>query len=148
MNILQLSTHLDIGGIGSYVVRTAGCLARKGHKVVVVSSGGSMAGELSGQGITHIKLNIRTKSELSPKLLFVLPRLLSIIRENNIQVIHAHTRVTQVLGCIASRLSGIPYVATCHGFFKLRASRRVFKCWGDKTIAISDVPKGFFKERP
>lgn len=139
MNILLICTHLNIGGIATYVVSTAKELKRRGYAVTVASSGGVMTGELTRNGIGHIMLNIRTKSELSPKLLFALPRLLSFMKNENVQLIHAHTRVTQVLAHIVSRITGIPYVATCHGFFKARLSRKLFKCWGDKTIAISDA---------
>lgn len=139
MNVLLLSTHLNIGGIGLYIVRLARHLKKRGHNIIVASSGGTMVSELAKEDILHITLNIKTKSELSPKLIFALPGLLSLVKDNQIQIIHAHTRVTQVLACAASRLAGIPYIATCHGFFKLRLGRRLFGCWGDKTIAISDA---------
>jgi len=32
-------------------------------------------------------------------------------------------------------------VATCHGFYKRRLGRRIFPCWGDATIAISEAVK-------
>lgn len=139
MNILLLSTHLNIGGIARYTVNLAKNLKRRGHKVVVSSSGGDMIEELVKEEISHIELDIKTKSELNPKLLYALPRLLSLVRSEDIQIIHAHTRVTQLLAYVISRLSHIPYVTTCHGFFKPRMGRRLLKCWGDKTIAISDA---------
>jgi len=141
VNILQLSTHLNIGGIGSYVTGISARLKKRGHNIVVVSSGGDMEKELVSRSIPHISLDIKTKSELSPKLFRNIPRLLSIVRSEKIDVIHAHTRITQVLACIVSRLAGIPYVVTCHGFFRKKLGRRIFKCWGDKTIAISDAVK-------
>src|SRR3990170_4572754 len=93
VNILLLSTHLNIGGIASYVVNVAKVLKKRGHRVIVSSSGGDMVRELNKAGIEHIKLNIKTKSELSPKLWFALPKLLALIRNYDIEVIHAHTRV-------------------------------------------------------
>ncbi|MFH1753364.1 MAG: lipopolysaccharide heptosyltransferase II, partial [Candidatus Omnitrophota bacterium] len=139
MNILLLTTHMNIGGISLYVVGLAKRLKRKGHRVIVSSSGGDLCGELDKEGIPHVRLNIKTKSELSPKLLLALPKLLSLVDKGNIEIVHAHTRVTQVLSAIVSCLRGIAYVTTCHGFFKMRLGRRIFKCWGDKAIAISDA---------
>ena len=141
MNILLFTTHLNIGGITLYTVNLAKCLKQKGHRVIVCSSGGDLSGELKREGISHVRLNIKTKSEINPKLLFALPRLISLIRDNRIEIIHAHTRVTQCLAALIARLCGIAYVATCHGFFKARLGRRIFKCWGDKAIAISDAVK-------
>jgi lipopolysaccharide heptosyltransferase II len=135
----MLSTHLNMGGITSYVVNLGRALRKRGHIVIVASSGGDMAGELTRSGITHMHLDIKTKSELSPKLVLALPRVLSFVKKNGVEVIHAHTRVTQVVACAVSRLAGIPYVTTCHGFFRPRLGRRLFKCWGDKAIAISDA---------
>ena len=141
MKVLLLSTHLNIGGIGCYIVNLARYLKRRGHEVFVSTSGGDMVDELLKEGIAHIKINLKTKSELSPKLLWALPRLLSLVRDKDIQIIHAHTRVAQVLAYLLSRMLRVPYVTTCHGFFKLRIGRKIFKCWGDKTIAISEAVK-------
>jgi lipopolysaccharide heptosyltransferase II len=139
VKILLLTTHLNIGGIAVYTVNLAGLLKKRGHRVIVSSSGGDMVDQLSKKGIIHVKFDIKTKSELSPKLLLALPKVLSLIRDNKVDLIHAHTRITQVLACAASHICGIPYVATCHGFFKSRLGRKIFKCWGDKTIAISEA---------
>jgi len=141
MNILLLTTHLNTGGIASYIINLARHLKKNGHKVIVSSSGGDMADGLIKEGISHVCINIRTKSELSPRLLISMPKIMSLCKEERIDVIHAHTRVTQVLACAVSRLLGIAYIATCHGFFRPHFSRRVFKCWGDKAIAISDAVK-------
>lgn len=139
MKILHISTHLNIGGIASYIANVSAELKKRGHKVIVASSGGDMVERLIEDSIAHVELNVKTKSELSPRLIPALARLMALIKIEGIEVIHAHTRVTQVLACAASRLAGIPYVATCHGFFKERLGRKIFKCWGDKTIAISDA---------
>jgi len=46
-----------------------------------------------------------------------------------------------VLGCLSRRFTGTRHVSTCHGFFKRRLSRRLFPCWGEKIIAISEQVK-------
>lgn len=141
MNILILTTHLNFGGIASYVLNLAGELKKNGHNVFVGSSGGDLENELLNLGIVHLGLNIRTKSELSPKILFSFFKLKKFIRENNIQLIHAQTRVTQVLAFLLKKSLGISYLTTCHGYFKARFGRRVFGCWGEKVIAISEAVK-------
>lgn len=53
-------------------------------------------------------------------------------------VLHAHTRVGQVVaGCLSRRLA-IPYVTTWHGFFRPNLGRTLWPCTGDLTIAISE----------
>ena len=137
MKILFLTTHFNTGGITSYVVTLARGLAKKNHTVYVASSGGNMTDELASSGIGHFPLNIRTKSEMSPKIYFALKPLAEFIKEKDIDVIHTQTRVTQVMGTLLKKMTGRAHIATCHGFFRTRLFRKIFPCWGSATIAIS-----------
>lgn len=137
MNILFLTTHANTGGITSYILTLGEALVKSGHKVWVASSGGDCVPRLEAVGIHHIKINARTKSEMHPKVWFNLPLLNALVRKEGIHIIHAQTRVTQVLGTCLSRLTGIPMITTCHGFFRPRWFRKIFSCWGEAVIAIS-----------
>jgi glycosyltransferase involved in cell wall biosynthesis len=137
MNILFLTTHLNTGGITSYLVTLAKGLRKKGHGVFIASSGGDMVETFLGRGVVHLCLNIRTKSELDPKIYLALGPLSRFIKKNSIDVIHSQTRVTQVMGCFLSKMTGRPFISTCHGFFRPRIFRRMFPCWGKMVIAIS-----------
>ncbi|MDP8266124.1 MAG: glycosyltransferase family 4 protein [Candidatus Aceula meridiana] len=137
MNILIFTTHFNAGGITSYILSLTRGFVKKGHCIYVASSGGNMIEELKSSGGRHVDLDINTKSELSPKVYRAVNKLQSFIRENAIDVVHSQTRVTQVVGTMLKHFIKIPHVATCHGFFKARISRKIFPCWGDATIAIS-----------
>ncbi|MBF0522642.1 MAG: glycosyltransferase, partial [Candidatus Omnitrophica bacterium] len=137
MNILFLTTHLNSGGITSYLFTLSKGLIQRGNTVHIVSSGGNMEQEFVAMGAKSVILNIKTKSELDPKIYIALPRLKKYIRQNHIDIIHAQTRVTQVMANFLKQLTHVPYVTTCHGFFKPRLFRRIFPCWGDMAIAIS-----------
>lgn len=142
MNVLLLTTHLNIGGVAVYTVNLAKGLKRKNVRVFVSSSGGDLVKTLKKEGISHLGVNVRTKFEFHPKLIFAFFKLLTFIKKNNINVIHAQTRVTQVLAYLVSVFSGASYVSTCHGFFKkTRISRKLFAAWGEAVIAISDAVK-------
>ena len=138
MKILHLTTHLNRGGISNYIFTAGALLISKGHEVFVASSGGEMEKEFIEKGFRLLVLPIRTKSELSPKIYFALPPLLRFLKENQIQVMHAHTRVTQVMAFWLSKISGIPFISTCHGFYKRRLGRRLLPAWGEQIVAISD----------
>jgi len=137
MNILFLTTHVNTGGITSYLLTLGQGLVKKGHKVLVASGGGNCVARFQDAGIRHVQVNIRTKSEAHPKLLLAWPLLHRLIHEENIDIIHAQTRVTQVLGYALSLGGTVKMVTTCHGFFRPRWFRRMFPCWGDAVIAIS-----------
>ncbi|MBP9854238.1 MAG: glycosyltransferase family 4 protein [Candidatus Omnitrophica bacterium] len=137
MNILFLSTHVNTGGITSYLLTLCRGLRKRKHNVWLVSSGGNKEEDFRQIGVHVHSINIKTKSELSPKIYAALKPIKKIIDEHNIEVIHAQTRVTQIMAQILSRRANRIFVATCHGFFKVRWLRKLFPCWGDNTIAIS-----------
>ncbi len=137
MRILLLANHLDTGGISSYLMTLSHGLVNSGHRVVIAAAGGSMVEAFKAHGIRHYKVHLRMKSEINPLLFLNLPRLLALLKDENIQVMHAQTRVTSMLASGLSRLSGIPYVTTCHGYFTPHLGRRLVPLWGEKVIAIS-----------
>ncbi len=141
MKILILTTHMNYGGISSYCFGLAKCLREKDHRVFIASSGGNMLNQLEKHNIRHKFIPINTKSELNPLVLLSLIKLFIFVRRQKIEIIHAQTRVTQVLAYFLSRLNSIPYVTTAHGFFKPKQARLLFPCWGETVIAISEAVK-------
>jgi len=138
MKILLLTTHLNIGGIAVYTVNLAKGIKKNGHDVVVASSGGDMTRELELVGIKHINIDIRTKSEFGLKMWKSVPKLVNIIKQEGVELVHAQTRVAQVLAALSSRVTDVSFISTGHGFYKYqKLFRKVFPCWGDKVIAIS-----------
>jgi len=129
MNILFLTTHLNVGGITSYLLTLTKGLIKQGHGVFLASSSGEMLEAFQSLGVEHLKLNISTKSELDPRIYLALGRLRRFIKQKDIHVVHTQTRVTQVMGFCLGRITEIPYLSTCHGFFKPRLSRKIFPCW-------------------
>ena len=141
MRILHLCSHLNSGGITSYLLGLIPEQKALGNQVYVWGADGNRKTsfeECSDDVMTRIK---RTKSELSPTLWIKLPGLISYLKKNQIDVMHAHTRVMQVLCGAASKLTGIPFVSTGHGFYKPRLGRKLFPCWGEEVCAISQSVK-------
>jgi len=147
MKVLLLTTHLNIGGVSSYTLNLAHGLKKMGIPVWIASSGGELVEKLKREGIPHIKINVKTKFEFNPKLITTFFKLRFFIKKNGITIIHAQTRVTQVLGNLLALSTGVGYLSTCHGFFKTkRLSRRAFPSWGRNVIAISDAVKDHLVE--
>ncbi|MBI4309297.1 MAG: glycosyltransferase family 4 protein [Candidatus Omnitrophica bacterium] len=137
MKILLMANHLNTGGISTYLLNLSRGLARKGHQVWVACGDGNCVELLKRNGVHHVRMDIRVKSEAHPKIFFALPAMVRMIKTEKIDLIHANTRVTQVMAALAARLTGKPFVSTCHGFFNPRRFRRMFPCWGKGVIAIS-----------
>ena len=137
MNILFIANHLNTGGISSYLFTLASGLKEKGHNIYLASDSGELSDKFMAAGIQLISIPLKTKKEISPKIILSFLRLRKIVRLKNINLIHSHSRTTQVLGNLLSRAQVIPHIFTCHGFFKPKLSRRLFPCWGEHIIAIS-----------
>ena len=142
MHILLLANHFNTGGITAYILNLCRALnAKDGIKFTVASRGGDQEGCLKQMGIEHIRLPLTTKNEASPKVLLSFLKLRPLVEQNAIDLIHANTRVTQVIGCWLSCVTARPYLSTCHGYFKNRFHRCLFPCWGKAVIAISEQVK-------
>ncbi len=137
MKILHLTRHLDTGGIPRYVLDLSARLQARGHSVTVASTGGTQVPALEATGARHFKVPLSNKFEFGPNLWLSWKALLPVLRENKFDIVHAHTRIAQVLARLLERFHGIPAVTTCHGFFKPNLGRRLWPCWGRIAIAVS-----------
>ncbi len=136
MHILQLVPRLDVGGVERGVLDLARGLIQRGHRVSVVSSGGALVEPLVQLGATHYALSIHHKS---PQALWrCVPEVCRIIREEQVDVIHARSRVPAWVGYLASRRIQKPFVTTCHGFYTPHLGSRVMT-WGRTVIAPSKL---------
>ncbi|MFA6355710.1 MAG: glycosyltransferase family 4 protein [Candidatus Omnitrophota bacterium] len=136
MNILIITTHMRMGGVGVYTVTLANRLQKAGNRVFVASAGGGLEEELF-HGVGTITVSLDTKSVLSPKVFVAALKLRGVVKKEKIDIIHAQTRVSQAAAHLLSAITGVPYVATWHGFFRAHFLRRSFPFWGSRTIAIS-----------
>jgi len=138
MKILHVTSHLNIGGVTRSVLSLSEALAARGHRVLVAADGGALAAQLPVLGLTHWPVPLHTSAEFSPRVFSAFRRLSAQLAGEPVDIIHAHTRVGQVVAARLSRAARIPYVATWHGFFRPNLGRRLWPCAGDRTIAISE----------
>lgn len=147
MKILHLTNHLNSGGISSYVYTVVCEMKRRGHQSFILSSEGSLIERFQDAGIKVFLMIPKTKSELDPRLYCCLPNILRLINTERFDLLHAHTRVGQVIAAWIKLLTGIPYVTTCHAFCKRRLGRRFFPAWGNHVIAISEPVRDFLIDK-
>ena len=147
MKILHLTSHLNIGGITRYVLSLAQQQIAQGHRVIVASDHGEAESQLAALGASHWRLPLHTSAEFSPQVFWAIHRLVTQLRQAPVDLIHAHTRVGQVVADrIAHRLN-VPYVTTWHGIYQLRLGRRLWPCTGAVIIAISELVRRHLIER-
>ena len=142
MKVLHLTTHLNVGGITSYLYQLSQGLQKIGVQVSIASSGGMCSSKFEEQKIPIYRIPLNTKSELSPKLALSFLSLKRLYQKEHWDLLHAHTRVSQCLAQALSFYCNIPYVTTFHGFYHHHLGRKLFPCLGQKTIANSHAVNG------
>ena len=138
MKVLHLTSHLNVGGVTSYTLTLAAALARRGHHVRIASGGGSLEGRAESLGVTVWRVPLHTSVEFSPQVLLATRQLDARLRAEPVDLLHAHTRVGQVVADRLARRLRLPYVTTWHGFFRPNLGRTLWPCTGLRTIAISE----------
>jgi len=116
MHVLQLLPALMVGGVERGVLDLAKGLISRGHHVSVVSSGGPMVASLTSLGATHHKLPVHQKSPIA--MLYCLFRLIKLIRETQVDIVHARSRIPAWIGLFAAKITQRPFVTTAHGFYR------------------------------
>ncbi|MBI3615368.1 MAG: glycosyltransferase family 4 protein [Candidatus Omnitrophica bacterium] len=152
MKILQITSHLNVGGITRYILALSKQLLARGHQVVIASGGGELELQVREMGIEHWRVPFKTSAEFSPQVFWGIRELAARLgvepasRSEPVDLIHAHTRVGQVVAARISRRLNIPYVTTWHGIYKRRLSRKLWPCTGRMTIAISGPVRQHLQE--
>lgn len=136
MKILQVLPELNVGGVETGTLDLAKYLMRLGHKSVVVSAGGSLVKELEAGGSKHYPLAVNKKSFIS--VFKLIPKLAQIIKEEEIDIVHARSRVPAWIAYFACRLTKAIFITTCHGYYKKHPFSFVMG-WAKRVIVLSNV---------
>lgn len=134
MNILQILPALEIGGVERGTVDFARYLTLNGHKSVVVSGGGRLVRRLDEIGARHYQLPVGRK--LPFIIILMIKHLCQIIRKENIDIVHARSRVPAIIGFIAAKITNKTFITTAHGYYNMHLPSRAMS-WGRFVIVAS-----------
>ncbi|MEM7816941.1 MAG: glycosyltransferase [Candidatus Aenigmatarchaeota archaeon] len=135
MKVVQIIPRLDLGGTERGVIDLVRYFKNSEIVNIVISGGGRLVKELENLGITHYKLGVYKKSPFS---LFLIPKLRKIFLKENVNIIHARSRVPAWLAFFSSRRSNISFITTIHGLYKNKFFGEVM-AWGKFVICPSDT---------
>ncbi len=136
MKILQILPELNVGGVETGTLDLTKYLVRLGHQAVVVSSGGALVKDIEACGGKHYTLPVQKKSIFS--IWKVIPQLAEIIKKEEIQIVHARSRVPAWIAYFACRRTNAVFITTCHGYYKLHLFSFVMG-WAKRVIVLSNV---------
>ena len=138
--VMQVLPSLVTGGVERGTVDVTQALTDAGWRAIVVSKGGPMAHEVSRAGGIHIELPIGRKNPLTAYL--NVNRLVKLIREHHVDIIHARSRVPAWCALGAVRKTDTKFITTFHGNYNAENSIKKFynsvMAKGDRVIAISE----------
>ena len=131
MNILMALSQLEITGAEVYATTIADELIERGNKVYIVSD--TLTTPTKAE---YIKLEFNKRSLL--KRIEHIKFLYKLIKEKDIQIVHAHSRASSWSCQVACKLAGIPLITTTHGRQPIHFSRKLIKAFGDYSIAVCE----------
>ena len=134
--ILHLTMSMNIGGAETHILELMKYLKAQDYDVMVASNGGVYVKDLTEAGIKHFNVPLHTKSPRQVLQSFHLLR--KIIKEEKIDLVHAHARIPAFIAGIICKQLRVKIVTTTHFTFKVNFIWRKLTNWGDKSIAVSE----------
>ena len=146
--VMQVLPALSQGGVERTTIEIASAIEKAGGKCIVVSSGGVLENDIIRAKARHITLPVDSKNPLIMYLNVF--RLVNIIRENNVNIVHARSRAPAWSSFFAAKKCGVKFVTTFHGtyslggFFKRRYNSIMTR--GQMVIANSNFIAGHIRK--
>lgn len=132
IRVLEAITPSRIGGAEVFVANLCESLPRLGaHVELFCPEGRPFVDYVAGRGISTISW--RTHGKFDP---ITVLRLASLIKKNNLDVIHTHLSTASLLGALAAKLARRPSVAHVHGLNSATCFR-----YSTLVIAVSEAVK-------
>ena len=147
IRLLWLIDSLNVGGAESLIVPFVRRLDRAKFEVSICClttiGGNAIEPLLRSEGVSIVNLGARNLRDLG-----AFRRLLRLVREERIDLIHAHLTYAATWAAVCSRLAGVPSVASLHvapptgksrEASRDRLMRFVLNRWAAAVIAVSDA---------
>lgn len=140
--ILFVSNLGGIGGGERFLLNHMRRLLGSGYiPMIAIGSPGTLNERCREEGIPVYRLNFDNDKSIRGRLasLNVISQIIRVIQENKISILHINDIEIGKYAAIAAKLTGIPVVWTCHGWWCSGAFRELFcRLFVDRTIAVSD----------
>ena len=149
--LLWVIDSLNMGGAESLVIPFVRKHDRDRYDLHVCCltsiNGNPMEAEVRAQGVRVTNLEARSLRDTR-----AFRRLVGLIRTQTIDLIHAHLTYAAIWGAVASRVTGVPSVASLHVAPPARGSaaardwimRHALQRWSERAIAVSDDLRGMY----
>jgi glycosyltransferase involved in cell wall biosynthesis len=143
LSVLQVTPELNAGGVERTTIEMAEAISRAGGLALVASAGGRLEPDLEAAGGELIRLPASSKNPIT--LAANTARIMRVVKERGVQIIHARSRAPAWSAFIAAKLTNTPFVTTFHGIYNARSAPKRFynsvMARGDVVIANSEYTR-------
>lgn len=143
--ILQVLPAMETGGAEQGALDISAELVKAGSRSFIACNGGPRAYEIERGGGKMMTLPVDSKNPA--KIYRNINKLVRIIEDYDIDLVHARSRAPAWSAYYACRKTGTPFVTTCHAPYNTgsalkKAYNKIMAC-GDEVIAISEHVKNY-----
>jgi glycosyltransferase involved in cell wall biosynthesis len=146
--VLQIVPDLQSGGVERTTIDIAEALAGVGTRCLVASQGGRMVSELQAKGGIWLPFPASTKNPIAMAINSV--RLARIIRDENVDIVHARSRACAWVAYYAVRQTDAHFVTTFHSIYggssAIKQRYNSIMAAGDLVIANSQFTAQYVAE--
>ncbi len=143
--VMQIIPSLGAGGAEQGCIDVAADLVKSGATSIVVSHGGHRIPEILRGGSTHIDLPVHSKNPIV--MWRNIGRLRRLIREHNVDIVHARSRAPAWSAWKACQKTAARFMTTCHAPFNISGDMKRFYnssiAKGERVIAISNYVREY-----
>ena len=129
MRILHVLSANFFAGSVSYAVHLADAHRAQGHEVWLLSDAATLP---TAAHVEQLPISNRRPAQRLRNI----RRIRQLVQQQQIDVVHAHSRAASWVAYVALRGLKVPLISTIHGRQHLHASTSLFDIYGDKVIAI------------
>jgi glycosyltransferase involved in cell wall biosynthesis len=146
--ILQVLPELNSGGVERGTIEVVKALEANDFEALVASAGGRMVNQVIASGGEHFELPLASKNPFT--IYRNIKRLSNIIKDNNVDIVHARSRAPAWSAYFACKKAHCHFITTFHGVYSgkgvLKKRYNSVMVKGEKVIAISEFVKKHIKE--
>lgn len=124
-------SQTEVTGAEVYTATVADELIRRGHEVTILSD--TLATPTLARYVP-LELDKRSFRRRWRYVWF----LVRFLRENQIQVVHAHSRAAMWVSWFATRIARVPMISTIHALEPTHRTRRLIPAFGDYALAVCE----------
>ncbi len=129
MNILQVLSQFEVTGAETFAATLADTQIVNGHNVYIISD--NFYTKTNAKVILY-PIGKRDLKQRYNNVSF----LKNFIKENKIDVVHAHSRAASWVSYFATRKGSVPLVSSIHGRQHLHFSSKIYSIYGEKRVAV------------